>query len=81
MKFEHPVQHQDRQELLGGLVQHRQVLGAHVLGAAQPVLRLRATGLHVLLADLDGLAAHVQQERHPGFGQASPDRVEVVVSR
>ena len=76
-----PVQDHHGQELLGPLVQDGHVLGAQVLAPAQPVLGRRPPIIHPGLGQLQGRAAHMQDEGDAGLGQLRPEGVEVDVPR
>ena len=53
------------------LMQRGHVLAAHVLAAAEPVGRHRASGVHPVLVHLQRAAADVQHERHAASASAA----------
>jgi len=81
MTFEHAVEHQHRQELLGIDVQNREVLEAQGLATTQEAHGLTAPRVHVLVADLDALRPDMEQERDPSIGKRRPDGIEIDVPR
>ena len=76
--LEDAVERHAGEEALGRVVQHREVLGAQVLAAAEPVLRPRASVVVERLGQQLS-SPDVEDEGHAGLGQAGPDGVEVDV--
>ena len=80
MALEYAVEGEAGEEALGRVVDHRQVLAAQVLAAAEPILRAGATVLVVALRQ-ELPAADVRHEGATGLGQGRPEGLQVGVGR